>query len=167
MCKIQTCRVKIVYIILWHPLQMLKSCERTMSPLSNVLKREGMCWLSGVWQTMLRAEVHRVTFWSSDMAMSGNPFSHSTNIFQAHISLQTNYFYTINQRRNGYTLIPLQKRQQHHNYRAPLRSERSRSCYLIQTEDSHFTHQLNFLSTDSSREGVSCCNYSFPNWSYW
>lgn len=89
------------------------------------------------------------------MAMSRNPFSHPTKIFQAHINLQTNYLYIINQRRNGHTLIPLQKRQQLHSYHAPLRSERSRSCSLIQTEDSHFTHQLNLLPTDSSREGVS------------
>lgn len=29
--------------------------------------------------------------------MRGNPFSHPSKIFQAHISLKTNYFYVINQ----------------------------------------------------------------------
>lgn len=30
-----------------------------------------------------------------------------------------------------------------------------RSCFPIQTERSHFTHELKLLSTDPSREGVS------------
>lgn len=52
--------VKMVHVLLLHPLQMLKSCDRAMSPLPNVLNREGMCWLSSAWQRIL--EVHRVIF---------------------------------------------------------------------------------------------------------
>lgn len=120
----------MVYVLLLHPLHMLKSCDRTVSPLLNVLNREDMCWFPSAWQTILCAEVHRVISWSSDVATSRNPFSHPTKVFKnlkafpVHTSLQTNYFYMVNQKISWHTLTPPQKKQQFQNYDAPLWSER-------------------------------------------
>lgn len=161
-------RELMVYILLLHPLQMLKSCDRTMSPLLNAWNKEGMCWISSTWQTVFCAEVHRVIFWSSDMAMSGNPFSHPTKIFQAHISLQTIYVYMINQRRNGYTVMPLQKRQQLRNHCAPLIWK---IRILFPNSDWRLTLRPSAESSvywlfQGRRLSFSCCNYSFSNSSY-
>lgn len=107
MRRIQTQGVKIVYVLLLHPLHMLKSCDRTISALLNVLNREGMCWFPRAWQTVLCAEVYRVIFSSSDVATSRNPFSHPTKVFKSlktfpvHTSLQTNYFYMITRKQVG------------------------------------------------------------------
>lgn len=86
--------------------------------------------------------------------MSGNPFSHPTKIFKAHISLQTNSFFMINQTEMGTHSSHSRKGNSSIIIVLPcdLKDQNPVPSFRLKT---HFTHQLNLLSTDSSTEGVS------------
>lgn len=154
----------MVYIWHLHPLQMLKSCDRTM------------CWLGKVCAGFQvygkQYSVQRCTGSFSEVQTwqwVGIHFASLQKFSKPTSACKPIIFYMVNRRRNGHTLALLQKRQQLYHYHAPLWSARSRSCSVSHTVGLTF-HTWTESPVYSCFQGrclcFSCCNYSFPNSSY-